>query len=305
MRILITGSRGFIGASFGQFATAAGHEVLGISRSAQPASHWRGQHLQADAAQADLSAIIREFAPDLLLQAAGSASVSASISDPLADFRATAMTLANVLDGVRRSGCEPLVLFPSSAAVYGNPRTLPVAEDAPGAPISPYGFHKMACEVLAREHSECFGLSIVVCRLFSLFGPLQKRLLAWEIYHQLAGGSEAVELQGRGTETRDFIQIDDLSRAFLMLVPAVPRHACTFLNMASGREIPIMKLAETMRSLVAPHKEIICRGAVRPGDPHRWWADIRRLEALIPQWHPQSLPDGVAATLRAWQEQGD
>ena len=301
MKILITGSRGFVGASFGSFASAAGHEVLGISRSSQPEPGWPGRHVQGDAAQADLAAIIRDFNPDLLLQAAGSASVGASIADPVGDFRATAVTLINVLDGVRRSGREPLIVFPSSAAVYGNPASLPVGEDAPCAPISPYGFHKTACEFFAREYSHCFGLSTVVCRIFSLFGSRQRRLLAWEIYAQLAGKGDALELQGTGTETRDFLHMDDLSRAILMLTPVVPRGACTILNVASGRETPIMDLAETMRAMVAPEKKIICRGISRPGDPHRWCADIRLLRSLLPQWQPPGMAAASESTIADWR----
>lgn len=300
MKILITGSRGFVGASFGNFAAAAGHEILGISRSSQPDQGWPGRHVQGDAAQADLAAIIRDFHPDLLLQAAGSASVGGSIADPVGDFRATAATLVNVLDGVRRSGREPLVVFPSSAAVYGNPATLPVAEDAPIAPISPYGFHKAACEILAQEYAHCFGMSTVVCRLFSLFGSRQRRLLAWEIYAQLAGDADALELQGTGTETRDFLHSDDLARAILALMPAVPRRACTILNVGSGSETPILELAETMRAMVAPAKKITCRGIARPGDPVRWSADTARLRALIPGWQPQELSPALESTIRQW-----
>ena len=260
--------------------------------------------MQGDAAQADLAPVIRDFAPDLLLQAAGSASVGASIADPVGDFRATAVTLINVLEGVRRSGREPLVVFPSSAAVYGNPADLPVAEDARCAPISPYGFHKTACEILAEEYSRCFGLTTVVCRIFSLFGSRQRRLLAWEIYAQLAGEAPALELQGTGTETRDFLHMDDLSRAILMLTPAAPRGACTIFNAASGRETPIMELAETMRAIVAPDKKITCRGIERPGDPHRWCADIRRLRSLIPQWQPQDFSAALGETIRQWKTLG-
>ena len=302
MRILVTGSRGFVGSSFGAFAAAAGHEALGISRSSQPEPGWSGRHVQGDAAQADLAAIIRDFNPDLLLQAAGSASVGASIADPVGDFRATAVTLINVLEGVRRSGREPLVVFPSSAAVYGNPASLPVGEDAPCAPISPYGFHKTACEILAQEYSQCFGLSTVVCRIFSLFGSRQRRLLAWEIYAQLAGKAEGLELQGTGTETRDFLHIDDLSRAILLLQPAVPRRECTIVNAASGRETPVVELAETMRSMVAPAKKITFRGISRPGDPHRWVAEIRRLKSFIPEWQPQTLAGGLEATVGSWRQ---
>ena len=300
MKILITGSRGFVGASFGSYAATAGHEVLGISRSSQPEPGWPGRHFQGDAAQADLAAVIRDFNPDLLLQAAGSASVGASLADPVGDFRATAVTLTNVLDSVRRSGREPLIVFPSSAAVYGNPASLPVAEDAPCAPISPYGFHKAACELLAREYAQCFGLSTVVCRLFSLFGSRQRRLLTWEIYTQLAGAGSTVALHGTGTETRDFLHIDDLTRAILLLPAAVPRGQCTLLNIASSTETPVLALAETMRAMTAPEKKITCRGLARPGDPHRWCADVRRLRALLPAWQPQEFAAALSATIRQW-----
>ena len=253
-----------------------------------------------DAAQADLAPIIRDFDPDLLLQAAGSASVGSSIAEPVGDFRATAVTLVNVLDSVRRSGRKPLVVFPSSAAVYGNPASLPVAEDAPLAPISPYGFHKTACETFAREYAHCFGVSTVVCRIFSLFGARQRRLLVWEIFAQLAGKSPVLELQGTGTETRDFLHMDDLSRAILAIASAAPRGECSILNVASGREMPVMELAETLRSMVAPEKKITCRGIARPGNPHRWCADIRRLRALIPQWQPQELTAALGETIRQW-----
>ena len=223
------------------------------------------------------------------------------MSDPLGDFRATASTLMNVLESIRRSGREPLLVFPSSAAVYGNPRHLPVPEEAPLDPISPYGFHKSACEMLAREYAQCFGLSIVVCRLFSLFGEWQRRLLVWEIFHQLAGTTPAVELQGTGTESRDFLAVDDLSRAILALHPAAPRQACTILNVASGRETPILDLAELMRARIAPAKDIVCRGVARPGDPFRWVADIRRLQSLAPAWEPQELAPALEAVMEQWQ----
>ena len=300
VKILITGSRGFVGDSFGRLAAAEGHEILGVSRSSQPEPGWPGRHVQADAASTDLAPIIRDFAPDLLLQAAGSASVAASIADPIGDFRATAVTLTNVLDGVRRSGGEPLVVFPSSAAVYGNPDVLPVAEDAECAPISPYGFHKLSCETFAREYAVCFGVSTVVCRLFSVFGPRQRRLLVSELYGQFAGSAETVQLQGTGNETRDFLHIDDLSRAILLLTPAAPRRACTILNIATGVETPVFKLAETIRSIVAPEKRITARGIARPGDPARWCADISRLRGLIPGWQPQTLARALEKTIAQW-----
>ena len=145
MKILVTGSGGFVGGSFGRHAARAGHEVLGVGRASQPEVGWPSLHAQADVSSSDLAELIAAFRPDAVLHAAGAASVGASLARPLDDLRASVVTWANVLDSVRRSGARPLVVFPSSAAVYGDAASLPVAESAPARPISPYGFHKAAC----------------------------------------------------------------------------------------------------------------------------------------------------------------
>src|SRR6476661_8566570 len=163
MRIIITGSRGFVGGSVGRLAVQRGHDVLGVSRAAQPAVDWPGAYVSADVVSADLSQTIRDFAPDAVFHASGTASVGASFSAPLADLRASLLSWANLLDSVRRSTLQPLLLFPSSAAVYGRPEQSPVKEDAAVRPISPYGFHKAACELLAWEYADCFGQRIIVC----------------------------------------------------------------------------------------------------------------------------------------------
>jgi len=303
MKIAITGSRGFIGGSFARYATAAGHEVLGISRSSQPEQDWPGQHLHADSLHSDLSPALREWHPDAVLHAAGSASVGDSITDPLEDLRASAMTLANTIDGIRRAGISPVLLIPSSAAVYGNPAHLPVAETGAIAPISPYGFHKAACELLAREAAECMGMRVVVCRLFSVYGARQRRLLVWELYRQLTGESGVVELHGTGGETRDFVHIDDVCGAFLALAQH-PKRGCMAVNVASGTEISVSQLAEEMKRISDIDKMLMCRGVTRAGDPMHWEADITQLLKLIPTWHPKPLRDGLTETVAHWQAHG-
>lgn len=305
MRILITGSRGFIGGSVGLLAACAGHDVKGVGRSSQAEVGWPGGYVQADVATSDLSEAIKEFAPDVVLHAAGTASVSASFKAPLNDLRAAAFTWANTLNSVRRSGLKPLIVFPSSAAVYGNPTELPLREEIQMNPISPYGFHKVICELLAREYTECFGLNIIVCRLFSICGAAQRRLLVWELYEQFAGPSPTVWLQGTGTESRDYLHIDDVALALLQLIEAQVQSSnsdrCLIVNIASGEETNVLDLAKQIRNLVAPEKEIRCRGSIRSGDPPRWRADISRLRALIPHWRPQPLSLALAQCIATWQ----
>lgn len=288
MKVLITGISGFIGGSVGRYAEHAGHDVMGAGRSTAT----------------DLTNLIRDFLPDVVLNAAGTASVGASLEDPLNDFRGSVQTCAEVLDAVRRSGKNPLVVIPSSAAVYGNPASLPVGEDVELQPISPYGFHKATSELLAREYAECFGLRVMICRFFSVYGAAQRRLLVWELYQQLAGPEKIAWLSGTGSETRDFLYIDDLAAALFGLLDEFERSKrdTLIVNVASGIETDVLTLAGRIRDLVAPDKEIRCRGNLRKNDPLHWCADISRLQGLLPSWQPRPLDKGLELCVGAWQQ---
>jgi nucleoside-diphosphate-sugar epimerase len=218
-------------------------------------------------------------------------------------MRALAMTLANTLDGIRRAGIAPALLLPSSAAVYGNPARLPVPETGAVAPISPYGFHKAACELLGREAGEILGLRVMICRLFSVYGPRQRRLLLWEAYQQLASDAPVVELQGTGSETRDFLHMDDVSMALLALAQHAKRGA-TVVNIGSGIEISVSQVVEEMKRLMDRDKMLMCHGSARPGDPRHWEADITRLRSLMPGWKPRSLEEGMTETIENWNRRG-
>jgi UDP-glucose 4-epimerase len=304
MRILITGSTGFIGGSVGRFAARSGHEVMGIARRSQPEVGWTGSHAAADVAVADLAAIIQEFKPDAIFHGAGAASVSASMDSPLDDLRAAAMTWANLLDSVRRSKLRPMVVFPSSAAVYGNPPGLPVHEKSVPHPISPYGFHKLACELIAREYATCFGVDSIVCRIFSVLGSAQRRLLVWEIFEKIHSAQESIFLFGTGNESRDYLHVDDLASAVLALVDATPRNdeaICRVFNLASGTETRIADLAREMVRLTGSSKPIQYSGQLRRGDPARWCADMATTHAVIPAWKPRSLTASLEQCVAEWQ----
>jgi UDP-glucose 4-epimerase len=290
----------------GRYAARLGHQVLGTGRSPDPPYNWPGEYIQTDLSSARFAEIVNGFVPDVLLHAAGSASVSSSIVDPLADLHDAALTCANVLDGVRLSNSRPLIIFPSSAAVFGNSAVLPISEETPVQPISPYGFHKALSELLAREYAECFDLNVVVCRFFSVFGFAQRRLLVWELYKQLAGPDHTVWIDGSGSESRDFLYIEDIGAVLLGLTDKLGQSSsgrCLVLNVGSGVETDVMTLANQLRDLVAPEKEIRCRGNVRKNDPRRWCADVSRLKALLPSWHPGSLSEGLSLCVTAWQQE--
>ena len=308
MRVLITGSTGFIGGSLGRYAAQASHTVMGTGRSPEPGKEWPGVYTPGEATAESLSAIVSDFAPDVLFHAAGTASVGDSLVDPLADFRGSVAVCANMLEAVRRSGKSPLVFIPSSAAVYGNPAALPVAEQAAMQPISPYGFHKAMCETMARESAECFGLKVIVCRLFSVFGAGQRRLLVWDLFRQLRGPGEVAWLDGTGSESRDFLHIDDLAAAIFQLVEKSadsPSGYFDIINVASGEETMVADIAGKIRDIVAPGKRVDCRGTLRPGDPLNWRGDTAKLRALIPLWEPRPVIDALTDCIASWQREAN
>ncbi len=304
MRILITGSRGFLGSTFAAFATAQGHDVLGLGRSAQPPPGWPGQYAWTDVAHADLSPLVNGFRPDLVFHGAGSASVGGSFQSPLDDLRASVYTFANTLEGIRRSDHRPVVLFPSSAAVYGHPSRLPVREDDPTRPISPYGFHKLAAEQLGREYAACYGLRVVLGRIFSVIGPRQRRLLLWELFEQFTGADPGVTMEGTGDETRDFLYAEDVVGIFLRLGAAFsPRTdgQCIAVNIASGVETSVRGLVELTARLLGSAKPVRYQTHGRLGDPSRWVADTSALRARGGDFACRSLEAAVSISLKRWQ----
>jgi UDP-glucose 4-epimerase len=281
---------------------------MGTGRSSEPSKAWPGLYALSETTAESLSEIVNEFAPDVLFHAAGTASVGASLVDPLIDFRGSVSVCANMLEAVRRSGKNPLVFIPSSAAVYGNPVSLPVNEGAAIKPISPYGFHKAICETLARESAECFGLRIIVCRLFSVFGAGQRRLLIWELFKQLSGTSESAWLDGTGSESRDFLHIDDVAGAVLQLAEEFARSPSgrfEIVNVASGEETRVSEIAGRIRDLVAPDKDVRCLSSARPGDPLNWRGEVSKLHSLIPGWKPCPMIDALNECVASWQQESN
>lgn len=304
MRVLITGARGFVGSSLAEYAVKKGHEVVGIGRTVQAPPGFFGNYVWADAALSDLTPIINGFRPDLVAHCAGSASVAASFTSPLDDLRANVITLANTLDAVRRSDVRPLVIFPSSAAVYGNPAKLPVREDGPCRPISPYGFHKLAAENVVHEYVSCHDIRIVICRIFSVIGERQRRLLLWDLYRQFVGETEKVVVQGTGDETRDFVHIDDLCESFLRFSESASSYSNGnyTVNLASGVETSVREMVSLVKQVLSSDKPVVFLGKERLGDPSRWLADCARLRAVSPSQGFSKLFVAVEQVVRSWQK---
>ncbi len=296
-RIIITGATGFVGGSLAAYAAASGYPVHGIDIVS-------GAYATCPVTLSDyhpdhLAKLIADIRPEYLLHAAGTAAVGESFQRPDHDFRSSPALFQQVLEGVRRSGLRPRVVLFSSAAVYGNPTALPVAEDAPLNPLSPYGFHKVIAEALAKEYSACFDIPTLAVRVFSLFGERQRRLLLWEIFEQFCSSPEVV-LQGTGEETRDYIHVDDLAWALLRLLSCVTQDHLT-VNIASGAAVSVREVAEQIGAILGSDKRVVCLGKQRPGDPLHWRADISAFRRLAAWNGDFDFSGNLARTVAQWR----
>lgn len=307
MNVLITGASGFVGSIVAVEAARRGWTVHGCSRAGTAAgSCYDGWHsLNWEQGPESLLSIIDRVQPAIIVHAAGSASVADSLSAPLADLQASLGSWSVLLEAVRLSGQRPVLVFPSSAAVYGNPASLPVAESAECKPVSPYGWHKLLCEGLAHAHANAFDASIVIARLFSVFGRHQRRLLMFELFDRLTTDAGPLKLMGTGRETRDFLDEDTVASALLDLATVKaalpPTKEPLIVNIASGCETSTLQMAQALTHHCAPEREIVCCGQPRPGDPLRWCADISRLRYLLPSLRIPSLSEALQHTIRGWQ----
>jgi UDP-glucose 4-epimerase len=299
MRWLITGANGFLGFSVAEYLVEAGNSVIGLTRQARLPSWF--PRLEYPPSPESLAAVIHTEHPECILHAAGTASVGDSWDTPAQDFLDSVVTWQELLEASRRSRLKPKLFFLSSAAVFGDPDHLPVAEDAARRPISPYGFHKLVCEQLAEEYSSLWQIPVIIVRLFSVFGPRQRRLLIWELFEQIRSSAESIRLQGTGLEERDYLAVCDVAKALDLLGKQRLSNGLQTFNVASGKSLRVLDLIEILQQLTGEQKPVMRGCEVRQGDPMHWRADNRRLRAQLPNWRPGNIEEGLAECLSAWK----
>jgi len=202
MKILIIGSSGFIGSHLVQYFARKGLVVLGCDIRPSSAVNETTVLLPADIH--DYTGIFKNQNFDYCINASGSASVPFSIVNPAEDFHLNVANVNLILHAIRNENPACGFINFSSAAVYGNPASLPVKEEAKLAPVSPYGFHKMISEQICAEFWKLYKIRTCSLRVFSAYGPGLRKQIFWDLY-QKTNSSSTIEIFGTGKKSRDFI----------------------------------------------------------------------------------------------------
>ena len=281
-RVLVTGGAGFIGTHLVRRLLADGADVTVVDDLSAPSSHpvptgvsWHRLRLP----DPRFVELVARGGFDRLYHLAGAAYVPPSIDDPAGDLRNNAEVTLSVLEAVRRGSPGTRVLFTSSAAVYGSPVILPISESSPVAPVSPYGVSKYTAEQYVSLYAGLHRLRTASLRLFSVFGPGQRKQVVYDLIAKLAADPERLEVIGDGSETRDFVFVDDVVEA---AVTAMRRGAMSgeVYNVASGTAVSVRDLVGEVTAVLGVAPAVSFTGTVRPGDALHWIADIDRLRAL-------------------------
>jgi GDP-4-dehydro-6-deoxy-D-mannose reductase len=242
MRALVTGADGFVGQHLLEHLRQAGDEVIGIDRRNGP------DLLDAPA----VDDFVRSVAPEAVYHLAGWSDVGASWAEPLAAFQVNADGTLNVLQACVHARVGR-VLSVSSADVYGKVALadLPLTEDAPLRPVTPYAASKIAADFLGLQAFLGYGLDVLRVRAFNHLGPGQTNrfvasAVAERIAHNERDGSEVVPV-GNLSPRRDFTDVRDVVRAYRLLV----EHgvAGDAYNVCTGRDLAISDLAERLLAL--------------------------------------------------------
>jgi UDP-glucose 4-epimerase len=275
--VLILGSEGFLGSHLVQHFLSLQYEVAGCDLHEAPRSATYS-YTKISRLSPELDALFTSIQPQLCINAAGSGNVPYSVEHPFIDFEANALDTIKVLDVIRRIDNSCRYVHFSSAAVYGNPRQLPVTEQSPTQPLSPYGWHKLIAENICSEYHSIYKIPVAVLRPFSVYGNGLKKQLLWDICSRLSKNPD-IELFGTGNESRDFIHVSDLVK----LVEMIVKKDCfsnNILNAGSGVETTIKEIADIFKQYYGGEINIRFSGKVRAGDPLNWQASVSKASQI-------------------------
>ena len=305
MTILVTGGAGYIGSQMVRELTDAGEAVV-VLDNLSTGHRWAvapGVPLVVGETgdQALVTRLIRDHGVDAIVHFAASIVVPDSVRDPLGYYRNNTANSRALMECAVRGGVRHFI-FSSTAAVYGNPATVPVGEDSPTVPISPYGWSKLMTEIMLRDASHAHELTYVVLRYFNVAGADPRGRTGQSTAnatHLIKVAAEAAlglrdKLNVFGTDyptpdgtcIRDYIHVADLTRAHSDALRYLRAGGAPLtLNCGYGHGFSVLEVIETVKKVSGADFKVDY-AARREGDPARIVAASERIRGAL-GWQPR------------------
>ncbi|MGH7676737.1 MAG: NAD-dependent epimerase/dehydratase family protein [Gemmatimonadales bacterium] len=310
-RVLVTGGAGFIGSHVAEAHLAAGDAVTilddlssGRRANVPPAARL----VTADIRSPDARRLVASGGFTVLNHHAAQMDVRRSVADPVFDADVNVAGLLNLLEGARAGGVRRIVFASSGGTVYGEGAALPLAEDAPKLPASPYGVAKLAAEYYLATFARLYGLETVALRYSNVYGPRQSPegeagVVAIFTRRVLAG--EPLTVFGDGEQTRDMVFVRDVAAANLAAarcaMPPIDTIDSRAYNIGTATETSVNRIAALLGE-AAGRPPVLRQAPARPGELRRNALAVHKAARALP-WRPRTaLADGLRLTLRALAE---
>jgi UDP-glucose 4-epimerase len=330
MRVLVVGGAGYIGSHAVRRLLAAGHDVRVYDSliSGHAAAVPSALLARADLSdRAKLEATLRDHGTEAVMHFAASISVPESVANPAEYYRNNVVGSLNLLEAMRAVGVRKIV-FSSTAAVYGAAKEVPIEETTPTNPINPYGFTKRVVEQALADYAAAYGLGSVALRYFNACGAADDGSIGEDhrpethlipIILEVALGRRAnVSVFGEdyptpdGTCIRDFIHVQDLAEAHLLVLQGLRLGEARVYNVATGAGMSVRDVIESARR-VTGHAIPVVSHPRRAGDPpvlvasaqalmrdFGWSPRFTKIDDIVrTAWNWLSLhPDGYGEAVR-------
>lgn len=304
MRCIVTGVAGFVGSHLAERLLADGHEVCGIDafidyydRSIKeqnlegPRSWHNFTFIEGNLADLYLEPLF--IGADWIFHQAAQAGVRASWGEEFSRYtQCNILATQRVLETALRVGGVKRVVYASSSSVYGDTSVLPIQEEAPLHPFSPYGVTKLAAENLCSLYHHNFGLPTVSLRYFTVYGPRQRPDMAFHRFCKAVLDHEPIQMYDDGSQTRDFTYISDVIDANIRAATCEDAVGHV-INIAGGSRVTLKSVLHLLGEISGSPITVTFL-ARQHGDVRHTFADTQRAQHLLGYQPHVALPEGLA-----------
>jgi dTDP-glucose 4,6-dehydratase len=310
-RVLVTGGAGFIPSNFVRhILEATPYEVVSLDaltyagsmdNLASVSGHERHSFVHGDVRDPEL---MRQVVADVdvIVNAAAESHVEKSIEAGASEFVTTNVEGTQILlDAIRETPVERFILF-SSSEVYGTALYAPMDEEHPLNPRSPYAATKAGADRLAYSYFVTYGLPIVIVRPFNNYGPSQHPEKVIPRFITQALSDEPLTIHGDGHASRDWLYVDDDAEAIEAVIAADDRVVGEVINVATGIDITVSAIADTVLDLLGKPKSLKVHLDERPGQVDRHIGSTEKAEKLLGWKARTSFEDGLERTISWYRD---